>query len=165
MTLYFGKQINLFLKQFDKREYSANAGYSLFLFKVHFFVVVEVNDLCNTPVTIIKADETVIIEPFGLQYAIHAFCNDVVSRIYVLNHAYLETHKNAVFVLGKNGIGSRKRRYWQREAYHKPSCKSPRTLQKCKHFITKRITFVDVLDELKSRPPRTPLKYKYLITR
>ena len=76
-----------------------------------------------------------------------------------------KAHKNADFVLGKMGERHRKRRNWHREAQPWPSCKSPRTLPKCKYLITRRLTFVDVLDELKSRPPRTPLKYKYLITR
>ena len=46
-------------------------------------------------------------------------------------------HKNPDFVLGKKGIGSGKRRYWHREAQPLPSCKSPRTLPKCKYLITK----------------------------
>ena len=46
-------------------------------------------------------------------------------------------HKNPDFVLGKKGIGSGKRRYWHRKAQPLPSCKSPRTLSKCKCFITR----------------------------
>ena len=69
------------------------------------------------------------------------------------------------FCTRETGIGTREKGNWYREAQPWPSCKSPRTLQKCKHLIARRLTFVDVLDELKSRPPRTLLKYKYLITR
>ena len=48
-----------------------------------------------------------------------------------------KAHKNPDFVLGKKGIGSGKRRYWHRKAQPWPSCKSPRTLSKCKCFITR----------------------------
>ena len=37
------------------------------------------------------------------------------------------------------------------------SCKSPRTLPKCKYLITKQLTFINALGELKSRPPRVPM--------
>ena len=46
-------------------------------------------------------------------------------------------HKNPDFVLGKKGIGSGKRKYWHRKAQPLPSCKSPRTLPKCKYLITR----------------------------
>ena len=36
-----------------------------------------------------------------------------------------------------------------------PSCKSPRTLSKCKYLITNQLTFEAVLGELKLMPPRT----------
>ena len=74
-------------------------------------------------------------------------------------------HKNPDFVLGKNGERHRKRRNCHREAQPWPSCKSPRTLLNCKYLITRRLTFADVLGELKSRPSSTLQKYKYLITR
>ena len=48
-----------------------------------------------------------------------------------------------VFVLGKHNNGR--------------SCKSPRTLQKCKPFITRKLTFGAVLGEHKLRPPRGPM--------
>ena len=37
------------------------------------------------------------------------------------------------------------------------SCKSPRTLQKCKSLITRQLTFWAVLGEHKLRPPRGPM--------
>ena len=37
------------------------------------------------------------------------------------------------------------------------SCKSPRTLQKCKFLITRQLTFRAVLGEHKLRPPRGPM--------
>ena len=48
-----------------------------------------------------------------------------------------KAHKNLDIVLGKKGIGSGKRKYWHRKAQPWPSCKSPRTLSKCKCFITR----------------------------
>ena len=48
-------------------------------------------------------------------------------------------------------IGKRNRR----DVY--PSCKSPRTLLKCKYLITRQLTFINALGELKSRPPRGPM--------
>ena len=76
-----------------------------------------------------------------------------------------KAHKNPDFVLEKKGERHRKRRNWHREAQPWPSCKSPRTLLNCKYLITRRLTFADVLGELKSRPSSTLQKYKYLITR
>ena len=53
------------------------------------------------------------------------------------------------------------RRYWiSNDAAGCPwqsSCKSPRTLQKCKSLITRQLTFGAVLGEHKLRPPRTPM--------
>ena len=46
-------------------------------------------------------------------------------------------HKIPDFVLGKKGICGGKRRYWHRKAQPLPSCKSPRTLPKCKYLITR----------------------------
>ena len=37
------------------------------------------------------------------------------------------------------------------------SCKSPRTPPKCKYLITRQLTFINALGELKSRPPRGPM--------
>ena len=53
---------------------------------------------------------------------------------------------------------ARKDRDWHREEQMWPSCKSPRTLQKRKYLTTRQLTFEAVLDEHKSRPPRTLLK-------
>ena len=66
-------------------------------------------------------------------------------------------HKNPDFVLEMIGIGTRKRGNWHREAQPLPSCKSPRTLPKYKHLITRQLTFVTMLGEHKLRPPRTPM--------
>ena len=76
-----------------------------------------------------------------------------------------KAHKNPDFVLEMIGIGIGKIGNWHREAQPWPSCKSPRTLQKRKYLIIRRLTFASVLGEHKSRPPRTLQKYKYLITR
>ena len=46
---------------------------------------------------------------------------------------------------------------WHREAQPLPSCKSPSTLLKCKHLITRQLTFGAALGEHKSRPPRGPM--------
>ena len=68
-----------------------------------------------------------------------------------------KAHKNPDFVLGKIGIGTRKRGNWHREAQQLPSCKSPRILLKYKELITRQLTFSNALGELKLRPPRGPM--------
>ena len=46
-----------------------------------------------------------------------------------------------------------------------PSCKSPRTLSKCKYLITKQLTFGAVLGEHKLSSPSTRLKVNHLCIR
>ena len=58
-------------------------------------------------------------------------------------------------------VASQGRRRWMANAAAvcswRSSCKSPRTLSKCKYLIARQLTFKRVLGEHKLRPPRGPM--------